>query len=119
MENAAASVDSRTAAIVCADILRTARETERRLSLRPAELAVLSTPLQRVGASSTRKLNPSAKEKNTHFRNLKEELPRSEGESRKTYRSRLVMRLRVNMSVSNVKVKGEGPRVGIPSSPFR
>jgi hypothetical protein len=119
MEHAAASVDSRTAAIVCADILRTARVSERRLSLRLAELAVLSTPLQRVVAISTRKMNPSAKEKITHFKNLKEEMPRSEGESRKTYRSRLVKRLRVKMSVSNVKVKGEGPLVGIPSSPSR
>ena len=117
MEDAAASVDSRTAAIVCADILKTARVSERRLSLKQAEGAVRATPRPEVVLKTGRRMSPAAKAMIPNFKSLKKEMPRSEAESRKTYRARLMEQLKAKKSVIKEKGKGGAPSAGSPAVP--
>jgi hypothetical protein len=117
MERAAASVDSLTAAIVSADALSSARVSEKRLSLMKAEIAVRATPRKGIVLTPARKVNPAAKAKITNFKNRKEEVPRSETESKKTFRARLVEQLKLKRASFAVKEKVKGPSVVIPLAP--
>jgi hypothetical protein len=117
MERAAASVDSRTAAIVSADALSSARVSEKRLSLRKAAMGVRAAPRKGIVLTPSRKVNPAAKVKISNFKNLKEEIPRSETESRKTYRARLVEQLKMKKASFAVKEKVKGPSAVIPLAP--
>ena len=117
MEDAAAGVDSRTAAIVCADILKTARVSERRLSLKQAEGAVRATPLPRVDSKTARRRSLAAKANIPKFKSLKKEMPRSEDESRKTYRARLMEQLKAMKAVIKGKGKEGAPIAGGPAVP--
>jgi hypothetical protein len=117
MERAVASVDSRTAAIVSAEALESAQKSVRRLSLTQAASAVEANPRPEVVLKSAKRLVPAAKAKITNFKNLKEETPRSEAESRKTYRARLVVKLKERQAVFKGKGKGGAPSAGSPAVP--
>jgi hypothetical protein len=115
MERAAASVDSRTAAIVSAEALDSAQKSVKRLSLMQAASAVQARPRPEVVLKSARRMNPAAKAKITNFKNLREEMPRSEDESRKTYRARLGEKLKAKRAVFKEKGKGGATSAGSPA----
>jgi hypothetical protein len=115
MERAAASVDSRTAAFVSAEALGSAQKSVKRLSLMQAGSAVHARPRPEVVLKSARRMNPAAKAKITNFKNLREEMPRSEDESRRTYRARLGEKLKAKRAVFKEKGKGGATSAGSPA----
>jgi hypothetical protein len=115
MERAAASVDSRTAAIVSAEALESAQKSVTRLPFMEAAIAVQARPRPEVVLKRARRMDPAAREKVTNFKNLREEMPRSEDESRKIYRARLVENLKAKRAVFKEEGKGGATSAGSPA----
>ena len=90
MGGAAASVDSRAAAILSTEAMESALNSEKRLSLMLAVSAVHVRPRpESLFSRSAKGRNGAAKAKVTSFRSQMEGMPMSETESRVTNRARL------------------------------